>query len=139
MGTRIDWSVSHFSVTNIKWSYDVEKWQKRCFLRFKTAYQSSLRITHHVKEAESILHLFQLGQESCDSLAKNNFVRAIFQTFGTLCDCVRKNAGASRNCCIIYLKSKHLCEHCIYNESWLNNKIEKVRCLFVPLFYCCCW
>ena len=54
------------------------------------------------------------GQESCHSLAINNFVRATFQKFGVVCDCVRKNAAASRNCCMIYLKSKHLCEHCIY-------------------------
>ena len=70
------------------------------------------------------------GQESCDSLPKNNFVRATFWKFGAMCDCIRKNAEASRNCCIIYLKSKHLHEHCIYNESWLNNKTEKVWHLF---------
>ena len=28
------------------------------FLRFKTAYQSYLTMTHHVKEAQSTLHLF---------------------------------------------------------------------------------
>ena len=31
MRTIIDWSVSHFSVTNIKSSYDVEKWGKKTF------------------------------------------------------------------------------------------------------------
>ena len=51
MWTRIDWSVSHFRVTNIKSNYDVEKWKKRRFLQFKTAYQSSLTMMH-VKEAE---------------------------------------------------------------------------------------
>ena len=62
------------------------------------------------------------GQESRDSLAINNFVSATFWAFGTICDCIRKNTKASRNCCVIYLKSKHFHEHCIYNESWLNNK-----------------
>ena len=65
------------------------------------------------------------SQESCDSLAKINFMRATFQKFGAVCDHVRKNAEASRNYWVIYLKSKHSREHCIYNESWLNNKIEK--------------
>ena len=71
------------------------------------------------------------GQESCSSFAKNNLVRATFRKFGAVCNCVKKNAKASRNCCIICIKSKHLREHCIYNESWLNNKIEKVWHLFV--------
>ena len=90
-------------------------------------------------------------QESCDSLAKNNFVRAAFQKFDAVYGRIRKNAEAFRNCCIIYLKSKHLHEHCIYNESWLNKNTEKVWHLFVcpfillPLlmfyridFVCCC-
>ena len=84
MWTRIDWSGFHLSVTNIKSSHDVEKRQKRCFLRFKIAYQSSLTMMQHVKEAESISHLFYFseGQEKSDSLAKNNFVKATFQKFG---------------------------------------------------------
>ena len=92
MGTRIDWSVFYFSVTNIKSSYGVEKWKKRRFLQFKAAYQSSLTMTRHVKEAESIWHLFNSSerQESCDSLAKNNLVRAAFQKFGAMCDRIRK-------------------------------------------------
>ena len=56
MWTIIDWSVSHFNVTNIKSTYDVEKWKKKHFLQFKTAYQSSLMC--QVKESESILHFF---------------------------------------------------------------------------------
>ena len=70
------------------------------------------------------------GQESCDFLAKNNFMRTAFWKFGAECDCIRKNAKASRNCCI---KSKQSCKHGIYNESWFNNKTEKVWHLFV------CW
>ena len=69
-----------------------------------------------------------------DSLAKNNFVRATFQKFGVVCDCIRKNTQVSRNCCIIYLKSKHFHEHCIHNESWLNNKKWKSWHLFVSAF-----
>ena len=58
MWARIDWSVSHFSVSNNKSSYDDEKWEERRFLRFNTAYQSSLTMTRQVKEAEFISHLF---------------------------------------------------------------------------------
>ena len=43
------------------------------------------------------------GQESHDSLAKNNFVRATFWKYGAVCDRLRKNVEASRNCCIVYL------------------------------------
>ena len=50
MWKRIDWSVSHFNVNNIKSSYDVEKWKKRCFLWFKTVYQSSLTIDYSRKK-----------------------------------------------------------------------------------------
>ena len=66
--------------------------KKNVFLQFKAAYQSSLTMTRHVKEAESILHLFNSseGQESCDSLATNNLVRAAFQKFGAMCDGIRK-------------------------------------------------
>ena len=74
------------------------------------------------------------GQESCDSLAKNNIARTAFRKFGVVCDRVRKNAEASRNCCIIYIKSKHSFEHCIYSEIWLNNKTEKVWHLLVCPF-----
>ena len=54
-----------FSVTNINSGYDLQKWKKRCFFRFKTAYQS-LTMTCRMKKAESILHLFKSpeGQES---------------------------------------------------------------------------
>ena len=83
---------------------------------------------------------FSEGQENCDSLAKNNFVRTTFWKFGAICDHIRKNTEASGNCSIIYLKSKHSREHCIYNQSWLNNKTEKVWHLFVwPFIFCCCW
>ena len=60
-------------------------------------------MTHHVKDVVSFSHLFNSfeGQRSCDSLAKNNFVRAAFQKFGAMCDHVRKNAEASRNCYVI--------------------------------------
>ena len=80
------------------------------------------------------------SQESCDSLAKINFVKATFRKFDAMHDHI-KNAEASRNYCIIYRKSKHSCKHCIYyNESWLNNKTKRYdTCLFVPSFYCCCW
>ena len=89
--------------------------KKDVFYDLETAYQSSLTMMHHVKEAESISQFFNFseGQESCHSVAKINFVRATFQKFGALCDSIRKNAEASINCCIIYLKSKHLHEHCI--------------------------
>ena len=124
MWTRIDWSVFHLGVTNIKSSHDVEKRKKRRFLRFKIAYQSSLTMMHHVKEAESISHLlyFSEGQEKSDSLAKNNFVKATFEKFGAVCDCVRKNAKAS----------KSTCEHCIYNESWLNNNRKGMAFVICP-------
>ena len=87
------------------------------------------------------------GQESCNSLVKNNFVRATFQKF--VSDSIRKNIEASRNCCIIYLKSKHLYKHCIYNESWLkryfwqNRKGMALVCLYLhfivtdDVFYNC--
>ena len=91
------------------------------------------------------------SQESCDSLAKINFVKATFRKFDAMHDHI-KNAEASRNYCIIYRKSKHSCKHCIYyNESWLNNKTKKVWHLFVCpfilllllifytiVFVCCC-
>ena len=64
------------------------------------------------------------GQENSDSLAKNNIVRDAFRKFGAVCE-------ASRICCIIYIKSKHSFKHCIYSESWLNNKTEKVWHLLV--------
>ena len=74
------------------------------------------------------------GQESCGSLVKNNFVRLFFRKFGAVCGRIRKNAETSRNCCVIYLKPKHSRKYCIYNESWLNNKTEKVWHLFVCSF-----
>ena len=77
---------------------------------------------------------FSEDQESCDSLAKNNFVRANFSKFGAVYDRVRKNTEAFRNFCLIYLKSKHLHKHCIYKKRWLNNKTEKVWHLFVWAF-----
>ena len=77
---------------------------------------------------------FTEGQDTCDCLAKNNFVRATFWKFSVVCDRVRKNTKASRNCCVIYLKPKHSREHCIYYESWLNNKTEKVWHLLVCYF-----
>ena len=62
------------------------KWEKKCFLQFKTAYQS-LTMMCHMKEAESIRTYFNSpeSQESCDSLAKKNFVRT---TFWNLVPCV---------------------------------------------------
>ena len=63
----------------------MKKWEKRCFSQFKTAYQSSLTMMHHVKEAESHTYFNSPGlQNSSDSLAKNNFVRATFCKFGTM-------------------------------------------------------
>ena len=81
----IYWSVLHFDVTNIKSTNDVEKWKKRHFLQFKTAYQSSLMC--QVKESESILHFLNSfeGQESCETWWK----------FGAMCNHIRKNAEAS--------------------------------------------
>ena len=68
--------------------------KKRRFLRFKTAYQSSFTMVCHVREAESILYLFNSleGHESCNSHAKNNFVRATFQKFSAMCDRVGKTS-----------------------------------------------
>ena len=120
-----------FSVININSGYDLQKWKKRCFFRFKTAYQS-LTMTCHVKEAESILHLFNSpeGQESCDSLAENNFAWATFRKFGAMCGCVRKNAEASRNCCLIYLKSKHSHEHCFLKSNFKNySRYSLIKCI----------
>ena len=55
--------------------------KKQRFLRFKTAYQSSLTMTCYVKKVESCLTCFNSfgGQERCYSFAENNFVRATFQ------------------------------------------------------------
>ena len=108
MWTRIDWSVSHFSVTNIKSSYDVEKLKK------KDVFYNLKQLTNLLWQWYTTLHesctCFNSseGQESCDSLAKINFVRAAFWIFGAVCDRIRKNAEASRNYCIIYLKSKYV-------------------------------
>ena len=55
MWTRIDWSVSHFSVTNIKSSYDVEKWKKEVFYDLR---ELTNPLWEWHKEAESILYLF---------------------------------------------------------------------------------
>ena len=55
MWTRIDWSVSHFSVTNIKSSYDVEKWKKEVFYDLR---ELTNPLWEWRKEAESILYLF---------------------------------------------------------------------------------
>ena len=71
------------------------------------------------------------GQKSCDSFAKGKFVRDTFWKLGAMWSLVWKNTEASRNCCIIYLNSN---KHWIYNESWLNNKIEKLWHLFVCAF-----
>ena len=54
MCTRIDWSVSHFRVTNIKSSYDVEKWKRR----FYDLRELTNPLWEWRKEAESILYLF---------------------------------------------------------------------------------
>ena len=133
MWTRIDWSVSHFSVTNINSSYDVEKWKKGIYydLRQLTNFLWQWRTTWRKMNLSHTYFNSPDGQKSCDSLAKNNFVRATFRKFVGVCDCISKNAEASRNCCVIYQKSKHSREHCIYNGSWLNNKTEKVWHLFV--------
>ena len=100
-------------LTNLIWQWRVT-WRK---LNLSCTYFNSLE-----------------GQESCDSLVKNDFLRATFRKFGTSCDHIRKNTEASRNCCIIYLKSKHSCEHCIYKENWLNSKPEEIWYLFVCAF-----
>ena len=42
-----------------------------------------------------------------------------------------------KKCCIIYLKSKNLCTHCIYNGSWLIKWKKYDTCVLVPLFHCC--
>ena len=132
-----------FCVGSIKASYDVEKIEKRCFLYDWRQVINLLQQCHAMWRK---LNLFctcfnsSEGQENCDSLAKNNFVRITFQKFGAVCDHMRKNTEASGNWSIIYLKSKHSHEHCIYNKSWLNNKTEKVWHLFVsPFIFCCCW
>ena len=136
MWTRIDWSVFHCSVTNVKSSYDVEKWKKGHFLRFKTAYNLLWQWRAMWKKLNLSRTCFNSsgGQGSCYSFPKSNFVRATFWKFGAVWDRIRKNTEASRNCCIICLKPKHSHEHCIYYESWLNNKTEKVWHLFVCLF-----
>ena len=53
-------------------------------LRFKTAYQSSLTMTPHGKEAYLSCIYFNSpeGQNGCDSVTKNNFVRNNFWRFG---------------------------------------------------------
>ena len=113
--------------------------KKDVFLQFQTAYQSSLSMTCTWRKPNLSRTYFNCteGQDTCDSLAKNNFVRATFWEFSVLCDRVRKNTEASRNCCVIHLKSKHSREHCIYHESWLNSKTEKVWhflvCYFISL------
>ena len=54
MGTRIDWSLSNFSFTIFESSYEVKRWNKICFLQFKTAQQSSWTIMCPVSEDVSI-------------------------------------------------------------------------------------
>ena len=72
------------------------------------------------------------GQEAVILLLK--LVLWGLRKFGSVCDRVRKNAEASRNCCVIYPKSKYLREPCLYKESWINKKTEKVWHLFVCPF-----
>ena len=63
MWTRIDWSVSHFSITIVKSSFDVENWEKRLFLRFKTAYQSSLTMSRKLPCEGSWIYLTLIFHE----------------------------------------------------------------------------
>ena len=49
--TRIKWIASSFGGTIFESGYDMKKWKKPRFLRFKTTYQST---NCHVREAESI-------------------------------------------------------------------------------------
>ena len=139
MWTRVDLYVSHCSVTNIKSSYGVEKWNKRRFLRFKIFFMISnllwqWRATWRKLNLSRTCLNSSESQKSCDFLAKINFVRATFRKFGAVCDRVRKSTEASINYCVIYLKSKQSRDYCKYNESWLNNKTEKVWLLFVCPF-----
>ena len=127
------WSISNFSVTIIKSSYGIKKWKKDIFynLRHSLPILFDNDVCIMWKKLNQFPHLLNSpeSQENWDSLAKNNFVRATFQ----------KNTKAYRNCCVIYLKSKHLHKHWIYNESRLNNKTEKAWHLVFCAFHCCCW
>ena len=38
----------------------------------------------------------------------------------------KEETKVSRNCCIIYLKSKHLCKHCIYSQTCSNDHLYKM-------------
>ena len=127
--TRIYWGVFHFSVTNIKSTYDVEKWKKDIFydLRQLTNLLWQWRATWKWDLSHTCFNSSG-GQESSYSLAKNNFVRATFQKFGAVCDSVRKNAEAStlHNLLHNLSKIKTLARTLHINGSWLNNKTEKV-------------
>ena len=104
MWTRIDWSVSCFSVNNIRSIYDAEKWRKKDVfynLRWPTnllwqwcVMLRKLNLSHTCFNSSE-------GQESCNSLAKTNFVMATFWKIGAMCDRVKKNTKASRKCCKI--------------------------------------
>ena len=52
------------------------------------------------------------GQKSCDSLTKNNFVRATFQRFGAVNDRVWKNTKTFRNYWVL-----------LYNQNILMNTV----------------
>ena len=46
----------------------------------------------------------------------------------------KEETKVSRNCCIIYLKSKHLCKHCIYSQTCSNDHLYKMTtCLRRPM------
>ena len=81
MWTRIDWSASHLSVTNIKSSYDVKIWKKKDVfydLRELTNFLWQWRTTWRMLDLSRTCFNSSEGQESCGSLVKNNFVRAFF-------------------------------------------------------------
>ena len=81
------------------------------------------------------IYIFQPGGlESCHFLPKKQFCEGYFRKIGIMCGHVLKNAKAYRNCYAVILKWRNLCEHCMYNENWWNNKTEKEWHLFVCVF-----
>ena len=82
---RTGWSITNFSASSVKLSNIWKNGKKDVFHYLRQAYQSSLTMMHHVKGAESHIYFNSAElQNGCDSLAKNNFVRATFRKFGTM-------------------------------------------------------
>ena len=125
MRTRIDWSV-FISVTNIKSSYDVEKWRKRHFFTIQNSFPIFFvnDVPHERSWIYLALLLTFLKVRRADSLAKNNFVWTTFWKFGAVCDRVRKVAEHS---CSNHLNLEIDTECLTKTLSYLNLNISRTK------------